>query len=1735
MKMKKQIQAKTTKNHGFSHLQIRISAIMGIFFLLAWAAGILIFYRSIKSQILLQAETECKNMIEVVESTQDYVKDQLRPKVSSNIPDGMFIPEAMSTTYVSKHVINLYLEKHPELYFKFASNNPRNTSNQADDYEKKLIEMFSSDKNLKEWKGIINRDGVPYLSIATPRKFTDDCMSCHGDPAIAPRELLEKYGSENGFGKETGEVTLKIAGIPIATPIAVARHKTMTMALIALIAVILMFVIISVILNFIITRPISNLHHIAVDIGDGNFDDLERSPKKDEISQLNNAFVEMATKVRESHDQLEKKVKERTSELETVLETIPAGIIVLDEKTRKIVRVNRKALEISGFNECDLVGKKCSDTYCPRSSCGCPGDDIKGVKFLLDCTLKKANGETIPLIKSLCYALIDNHQHIIETFLDNSDMAKIEKNLLESEQRFKALSEASFECLMITQNDVVLENNSSLEIFLGYREGELAGKKVGDLVRSVNWDKISTNLLLNNTVAEVSLLKKNRTPVYAEIRGRKIDYQGKESIVYAIRDITGKKQNEKALEESEKRFRTLAEASFEGICIHDNGYIIEVNSRLCEMTGYRSEEFKGKTVFDFISPKHHEISKQRLANKNEIPLEIELVRKDGSLIDVEISSRQIVYNSILVRVVAIRDISEKKKVLLNLRESEKRFREMADLLPIVIWETDLNLRLLYTNKTGFETFGYNENDLHSEFSIKDVLREDEYEKAEKALIDILTGRKPSYDIYTGVRKDGTEFPIEVISGCVMKDGKPIGFRGVIRDLSDIRKAEKELAESERKYRLLATNITDFIWTQNLDGQFIYASPSVENLTGYTPEEFLALPLDKVMTEDSCKKVKRCFDEMTGKGNSIGDCPDIKIIELEQYRKDGSTVWVEVKAQVLKDENGNPSDIIGISRDITDRKATEKRIKDALENISNESAKLRSMIEGMDEGVIVADENGNIIEINSWSLAGLKMKREEIINKNLSDFHSPEIETKIRNIMKEYSEGKSTETKVINRSLLGLDVTMRLRPIIVEGIFKGIILNIIDITDILKAKKEAENMSIELAQTNDQLEEAIKIANDMAEQAYSASEAKSMFLANMSHEIRTPLNGIIGMTMLTLESELNSEQREYLEMVKTSADSLLNIINDILDFSKIEAGQLEMEQIEFRLRESVETAVEPLAIKAQSAGLELILYIDRNVPDILIGDPLRLGQILINLTDNAIKFTSEGEISIFIEAKNISGNNADILFTVSDTGIGIPQLSREVIFQSFSQSDSTTTRKYGGTGLGLTISKQLVEMMGGEIWLESEEGKGTSFYFQVNFKFTTDNKIVSSFDAKKLGLSKTMIVDDNPTNCRILMSMLENLGIEASEFRDGRSALRELRKSSRYGKPYDLVLLDMQMPEMSGWDISKAIREDKQLKDTRIVILSSMSFKNYLAKCRDYDVDSFLVKPVKESRLLDAIKKAMMKKSERKKKTVCRLPVNRKFESLRILVAEDNEVNQRLIQNMLMKRGMIVDIAHDGKEAARKAIEETFDIILMDIQMPRMDGYRATKIIRRIHSKSGRFVPIIALTAHAMAGDRERCISEGLDDYIAKPIKPEDLFKAIERNINRATTGADIVTGEKTDNQIEVNEIFDIESALSNVGGDNELLKEVIDIFIRTVPDQINDLKQAILDANFETVNHLAHTIKGAAKSVGAKLISDIAFKIEQMSSSKNADMLSELTDKISSNVDELQSALEDNNLVEKKR
>jgi two-component system, sensor histidine kinase and response regulator len=789
----------------------------------------------------------------------------------------------------------------------------------------------------------------------------------------------------------------------------------------------------------------------------------------------------------------------------------------------------------------------------------------------------------------------------------------------------------------------------------------------------------------------------------------------------------------------------------------------------------------------------------------------------------------------------------------------------------------------------------------------------------------------------------------------------------------------------------------------------------------------------------------------------------------------------------------------LQMEIADRKQAEKKLARSHES-------LRMIIDSVYDAIFIHELDGTIIDVNDKMLELYDVERDDALTFSIKDDYSapdnkaellPEIWKDVIAGTPHIFEWKARRPK----DGFTFDTEVFLRSIIFSD--KAVILAAVrDISDRKRVEQE------------------LKKARDVAEEA---NRLKSEFLANMSHEIRTPMNGVIGMVELLMDTELTLEQREYVHAVRSSGEALMIIINDILDFSKIEAHKLEIESVAFNLRDSIGDILQTMGLRATEKGLELAYEVSHDIPDTVMGDPGRLRQIIVNLVGNAIKFTEKGEVVLSVALEESEEAEVLLHFIVKDTGIGIPQEQQKRIFESFTQADTSTTRKYGGTGLGLTISARLVALFGGRIWVESEVGKGSEFHFTLRMGLCKGS-LVRHFPEKLANLEglRVLVVDDNATNRRILDKMIAAWRMLPAIAENGLSTLEMLAEAREMGEPYRLLILDVNMPLMDGFEVVERIRSQVGFEDLSIIILTSSGQRGDAARCRKLGISAYLSKPVKQSSLLDAVLTVLgtVEPEGILAPLVTQHTLREGRPALRILLAEDNAINRKIAEGMLEKRGHMVFAAENGREAIavlEAQGERPFDLVLMDVQMPEMDGIEATVRIREKEKSGGRRIPIIALTAHAMKEDRETCLSAGMDGYVAKPLKAQELVEAMEQVVG--------LYPETTKSVADC--AFDKDRIMASVDGDMELLKEVVSLFLEEYPKTMKEIRDAIVGKNPQRLNRSAHALKGSVGNFGASTAYEAALRLEIMGKDVELSGARGIFNYLEGEMERLKTALED--------
>jgi two-component system, sensor histidine kinase and response regulator len=773
----------------------------------------------------------------------------------------------------------------------------------------------------------------------------------------------------------------------------------------------------------------------------------------------------------------------------------------------------------------------------------------------------------------------------------------------------------------------------------------------------------------------------------------------------------------------------------------------------------------------------------------------------------------------------------------------------------------------------------------------------------------------------------------------------------------------------------------------------------------------------------------------------------------------------------------------VSERTADLRNKMEQVQAAEEAVRKGKARLQAVLESVDDVIIELDGDG--VYINVWNQRDelLMTTREEMVGRSVEDLLSPELAQAVREALVRILQTGKTETTeypVSVRAGTRWFAARMTRIPAEEGVRPTVCAVVRDITESREAAEE------------------LKRAKEAAE---AASEAKSEFLANMSHEIRTPMNGILGMTELTLDTELTHEQREYLKTVKNSADALLIVINDILDFSKIEAGKLEFDRVDFNLWKSLGETMETLALRAHQRGLEFACRIRPQVEEWVMGDPGRLRQVLVNLIGNAIKFTEKGEVVLEVSKDAQDETGALLHFAVRDTGIGIPAEKQSLIFGAFTQADSSMSRRYGGTGLGLAITCRLVEMMGGRIWVESEAGRGSTFHFTARFgKAAAQQLPARQLEPDMLRGLRVLVVDDNESVREILEEIFNAWTMIPAAVSNATAALEALESAIEKRSPFALVVADAQMPGKSGFDLACECKRRFGAGAPKFVMLSPGAADAMSSPCREPGIDAFISKPVQQSQLHDTLQDIFALPVESREIVPARAPSLKAGKpQMRILLVEDNAVNRLVATRLLEKGGYRVVVAENGREAVDLAQRGGIQLVLMDVQMPEMDGFEATQAIRNRERVTGAHLPIVAMTAHAMKGDRERCLAAGMDDYLTKPIRSAELFDLLEQY---ARKGSFPMKAETEHEPMAETQVWNLEGALARVGGDRDLLGELMGIFEVESPKLLAMIRAAIERGDAAALELNAHGLKGAAGNFSAGPAADRARELEMMGRNK---------------------------------
>jgi PAS domain S-box-containing protein len=1034
--------------------------------------------------------------------------------------------------------------------------------------------------------------------------------------------------------------------------------------------------------------------------------------------------------------------------------------------------------------------------------------------------------------------------------------------------------------------------------------------------------------------------------------------------------------------------------------------------------------------------------------------------------------------------------------------------------------------------------------------------------------EALAGDQDYVSEYRFLKPNGKVCTLEA-RGHVIRDatGRPLRMIGTSMDITERKQAEEELKKLSQAVEQSPASVV----ITDLKGTIEYVNSKFCEVTGYSFEEALGQNPRILKSDHTPQETYRELWKTIKAGREWRG-------EFQNKKKSGELYWEAATISALKSADGSISHYLAVKEDVTERKQME-------ESIREKEARFRGYFEYSQVGMAVTSPTKGWLEANDQLQRMLGYTLDELYQMTWAEITHPDDVEEDAKQFERMLVGE-IDNYTLDKRFIRKDGEIVYTNLTVSCIRDetGDVLHVLaSFQDITERKKMDDDLHERIKELDEAQSAMLNMMEDLDEEksrAEEATRAKSDFLANMSHEIRTPMNAVIGMAHLASKTELTPKQKDYLNKIQSSANSLLGIINDILDFSKIEAGKLDMEAVEFDLLETMDNVANVITVKAQEReNLEVLFYLDSEVPNFLVGDSLRLNQILVNLGNNAVKFTEQGEIVISARVTERSDNKVTLQFSVRDTGIGMTAEQQGKLFQAFSQADTSTTRKYGGTGLGLTISKRLVNLMGGEIWIESEPGQGTTFNFTAQFglgKATVKRRFEPSPNLRGL---KVLVVDDNATSREILQDILESFTFEVYLSASGDEALEEIERADG-DKPFELVIMDWKMPGMDGIEASRRIKSHPELSEIPpIVLVTAYGREEVMQQADDIGLEGFLLKPVNSSVMFDAIMQALGKEAhlapQAGRQTEPDAAELDTISGARVLLVEDNEINQQVAQEILQGAGLKVTIANNGQEGLDAARKNEYDIILMDIQMPVMDGYTATRKIRewqlKAHSSKldaadssdisatnlqppASTVPIIAMTAHAMAGDEQKSLDAGMNGHVTKPIDPEKLFAALQKWIKPVAERAAVPQGLPVSGKLptpggpsSVNPAvendqtvldedglpgflpgFDLAAGLQRLMGNKRLYRKLLVDFGTKYTETAHEIRAA-LDANdFERAHGLVHNLKGLAGNLEAGDLQAATVEMEKMVKGQTEKTVpaSELNLKFSNLEDALNRALE---------
>ena len=1293
--------------------------------------------------------------------------------------------------------------------------------------------------------------------------------------------------------------------------------------------------------------------------------------------------------------------------------------------------------------------------------------------------------------------------------IDNDRKRDIEFQI--QKDRFEQVFESSPIGIVLvnTQNRILMANPASNKIFgFDKSDEEIISKltfrqliHAEDLELANSFREKLLTGEIDSYKLELRYYNKNKEIIWCDVK-TSISRTGNEDttlIVSQIEDITSRKLLENRAKVNALQFKSAFEFSPNGMAmISLEGKWVEVNKILSQLLGYTQNEFLKKQFNEFTHPDDKNLDVESLQELftdkiKTYKVEKRYIHKDGHIVYglISVSLVRDHDGTPLYYIAQVNDITESVEAKIALKASLNDLQTVMDATTqVAIIETDLNGVIRKFNKGAENLLGYNSDELVSKEQI--LIFHDSEEITKRSLkfksqdkknlndFEILTyyamqGKFDSHE-WTYIRKDGSKFPVQLVTTAVNNNsGELIGFLGVATDISLVKDIENDLRESEQRFHFALEGSGDGVWDWDIPEGKQYMSDQAKNMLGFSPEESLTdvSEWDNRIHPDDRKKsdlaLKNYFED---KANEYH-------IEKRVRCKNGTYKWILDRGKIIEwDDSGNPLRMIGTQSDITERKEAEELI---LEN----EARFRSLYELSPIGIgVIEAKSGKFLNANKALLKSVGYELEEFTSNNFKDLIALESFEKNQDKLEKFLKvgtKEAFETVFLKKEGTSF-------PVLISGV----------------KLKDATGKKIILSTIQD-ITRRKKMENSLVEaklKAETANKSKSEFLANMSHEIRTPLNGVIGFTDLLMKTELNPSQKQYMSTVYNSANSLLDLINDILDFSKIEAGKLEISVEKTDLLDLCGQTIDIIKHQAHEKDLEVLLNISSNINRFIHADAVRIRQVITNLLGNAVKFTDKGEVELKIDAVPVKGSEDEMIYTfvIRDTGIGIAPSNLKKIFNAFDQEDSSTTRKYGGTGLGLTISNKLLGLMDSKLEVRSKLEVGSEFSFQIKFK---TEKGDSSLRENSKKINKVLVIDDNLNNRVILREMLAIGNIESHLVANGIEALQALEKNN----DYDLAIVDFNMPYMNGVELIEHIRKKLNLssEDLPLILLHSSADDEIIHQaCRDLKVQFNVTKPIQIDQLFNMLKNIKAPQSE----TTYKDEVHRIEETdfvFNILIAEDNPVNKFLAKTIIKKALPNCNIleAEDGQEAVDMFNSEKIDLIFMDVQMPIMSGFEATLEIRELE-KEGQHVPIIALTARTVKGEKERCQEFGMDDYVTKPV----VFNTISDILKKYLLTPSGTKENESTLPVNDNLHFDKQELMGKLEGDEAGYAELMEMVRANLIDIQNRLDKAIEAEDLDNVRKVAHALKGSSLNCCFYVLKDLSLGLEHIDTHEKSVLLS---------------------------